>query len=279
MRRIGLYCMLLLVSLASMGQGSKDYVAMLFSLDGEGVYTREGKSENLMVPQNFLKGDKILLSSGTATLMLFSGDEENLKANEEYTVSSSTGTGGESEKSSTFQSVSELIDEDHERISQRNAAYKVRGAFSAVKAFPSLSGLIDGSYAEVVLNVDVNAGFQLSLEVYDQGTDEVVWKLDRITAKEVSLKDVDFVPGESYYWSLKARDVLDIGIINVWTDEKKSELKKFAFNEKIDYLTAYNCYKEQELMYDARHVLKLAIRKYPESDLFEYLLENLEIPD
>jgi hypothetical protein len=32
-------------------------------------------------------------------------------------------------------------------------------------------------------------------------------------------------------------------------------------------------------MYDARHVLKLAIRKYPESDLFEYLLENLEIPD
>jgi hypothetical protein len=279
MRRIGLYCMLLFVSLTSMGQGSKDYVAMLFSLDGEGVYTRDGKSENLMVPQNFLKGDKILLSSGTATLMLFSGDEVNLKANEEYTVSGSTGTAGESEKSSTFQSVSELIDEDHERISQRNAAYKVRGAFSAVKAFPSLSGLVDGSYAEVVLNVDVNAGFQLSLEVYEQETDEMVWYLDRIRTKEISLKDVDFKPGKSYYWSLKARDVLDIGIINVWTDEKKADLKEFAFTKKIDYLTAYNYYKDQELMYDARHVLKLAIQKYPASDLFEYLMEHLEIPD
>ncbi|GEM_PF-4171334 len=279
MRRIGLYCMLFLISLATLGQGSKDYVAMLFSLDGEGVYTRDGKSENLMVPQNFLKGDKILLSSGTATLMLFSGDEVNLKANEEYTISGSTGTAGESEKSSTFQSVSELIDEDHERISQRNAAYKVRGAFSAVKAFPSISGLIDGSYAEVVLNMDVNADFQLSLEVYDQETDEQVWYLDRIKTKEVSLKDVNFKSGKSYYWSLKARDVLDIGIINVWTDKKKSELKEFAFNEKIDYLTAYNYYKEQELMYDARHILKLAIQKYPESDLFEYLLEHLEIPD
>jgi len=271
--------MLFLISLATLGQGSKDYVAMLFSLDGEGVYTRDGKSENLMVPQNFLKGDKILLSSGTATLMLFSGDEVNLKANEEYTISGSTGTAGESEKSSTFQSVSELIDEDHERISQRNAAYKVRGAFSAVKAFPSISGLIDGSYAEVVLNMDVNADFQLSLEVYDQETDEQVWYLDRIKTKEVSLKDVNFKSGKSYYWSLKARDVLDIGIINVWTDKKKSELKEFAFNEKIDYLTAYNYYKEQELMYDARHILKLAIQKYPESDLFEYLLEHLEIPD
>ena len=172
-----------------------------------------------------------------------------------------------------------MIDEDHERISQRNAAYKVRGAFSAVKAFPSLSGLIDGSYAEVVLNVDVNAGFQLSLEVYDQENDELVWYLDRIKSKEVSMKDVDFKPGKSYYWSLKARDVLDIGIINVWTDEKKADLKKFSFKDKIDYLTAYNYYKDQELMYDARHVLKLAIGKYPESDLFEYLLEHLEIPD
>lgn len=279
MRRIGLYCMLLLVSSITMGQSSKDYVAMMFSLDGEGVYTRDGKSETLMVPQNYLKGDKILLSSGTATLMLFSGDEVTLKANEEYTVSTTAGGAGDSEKSSTLQSVSELIDEDHERISQRNAAYKVRGAFSAVKAFPSLSGLIDGSYAEVVLNVDVNAGFQLSLEVYEQETDEMVWYLDRVKTKEVSLKDVNFKPGKSYYWSLKARDVLDIGIINVWTDEKKSELKKFAFKEKIDYLTAYNYYKEQELMYDARYVLKMAIQKYPESDLFEYLMENLEIPD
>lgn len=279
MRRIGLYCMLLLFSITTLGQGSKDYVAMLFALDGEGVYTRDGKSENLMVPQNYLKGDKILLSSGTATLMLFSGDEITLKANEEYTVSGTTGGAGDSEKSTTLQSVSELIDEDHERISQRNAAYKVRGAFSAVKAFPSLSGLIDGSYAEVVLNVDVDAGFQLSLEVYDQETDEIIWYLDRIKTKEVSLRDVDFKPGKSYYWSLKARDVLDIGIINVWSDEKKSDLKEFAFNEKIDYLTAYNYYKDKELMYDARHVLKVAIEKYPESDLFLYLLEHLEIPD
>ena len=106
-----------------------------------------------------------------------------------------------------------------------------------------------------------------------------LWYLDRIKSKEVSLKDVGFKPGKSYYWSLKARDVLDIGIINVWTDEKQAELKKFTYNEKIDYLTAYNYYKEQELMYDARHVLKMAIGKYPESDLFVYLLEHLEIPD
>lgn len=279
MRRIGLYCSLFLFSIAGLGQGSQDFVAMLFSLDGEGQYTRDGKSEAMMVPQNYMKGDKILLSSGTATLMLFSGDEMNLKTNEEYIVSGSKDTSVESEKSSTFQSVSELIDEDHGRISQRNAAYKVRGAFSAVKAFPSLSGLIDGSNAEVVLNVDVNASFQLSMEVYDQESDELVWKLDRIQAKEVSLKEVDFVPGKSYYWSLKARDVLDIGIINVLTDEEKAQLQKFSFNQKIDYLTAYNYYKENELLYDARHVLKVAIRKYPDSDLFEYLLEHLELPE
>jgi len=279
MRKIGLYCSLLLISVISFGQGSQEFVAMLFSLDGEGEYTREGNSETLMVPQNYKKGDKILLTSGTATLMLFSGDEVNLKANEEYTVSGTSENSSGSEKSSAFQSVSELIDEDHERISQRNAAYKVRGAFSAVKAFPSLSGLIDASYAEVVLNVDVNASFQLSLEVYDQESDEMIWKLDRIQTKEVSLKDVKFVPGKSYYWSLKARDVLDIGIINVLSDEKKAQLKKFTLNEKIDYLNAYGYYKDRELLYDARHVLKLAIEKYTDNDLYVYLLGHMEIPD
>jgi hypothetical protein len=171
-----------------------------------------------------------------------------------------------------------LIDEDHERVSQRNAAYKVRGAFSAVKAFPSLSGLTDGSRAEVVLNVDVNANFNLALEVFDQGTDEMVWKLDRIQSKVVSLKEVDFKPGKSYYWSLRARDVLDIGIINVLTEEQKGELETFTLENKVDFLAAYDYYKANELMYDARYVLKKAIKKYPESDLFEYLLEHLEIP-
>jgi hypothetical protein len=278
MKKIVLLFSLFLVSIFLMGQGSQDYVAMLFSLDGEGTYTRDGKSESLMVPQNYMKGDKILLTSGTATLMLFSGDEVNLKANEEYTVSGAT-SGSESGKNPALQSVSELIDEDHERISQRNAAYKVRGAFSAVKAFPSLSGLTDAGHAEIVLNVDVNASFNLALEVYDQASDELVWKLDKIQSKEVSLKDVDFKPGKSYYWSLRARDVLDIGIINVLTDEQKAELKSFTYTGKIDYLAAYDYYKSIEMMYDARYVLKKAIKKYPESDLFVYLLEHLELPE
>ena len=105
MRKIGLYCSLLLISVISFGQGSQDFVAMLFSLDGEGEYTRDGNSEVLIVPQNYKKGDKILLSSGTATLMLFSGDEVNLKANEEYTVSGTSENISGSEKSSAFANV------------------------------------------------------------------------------------------------------------------------------------------------------------------------------
>ena len=279
MRKIVLNILLFLFSVALFGQGNQDYVAMLFSLDGEGTYTRDGNSATLVVPQNYMKGDKILLTSGTATLMLFSGDEVNLKANEEYTVSDAVSGSEQSGKNPALQSVSELIDEDHERISQRNAAYKVRGAFSAVKAFPSLSGLTDASKAEVVLNVDVNSNFNLALEVYDQTTDELVWKLDRIQSKEVSLKDVNFAPGRSYYWSLKARDVLDIGIINVLSVEQNSELKKFTFDAKIDYINAYTYYKDIQLMYDARYVLKKAIKEYPESDLFVYLLEHLELPE
>ncbi|UCG27989.1 MAG: hypothetical protein JSV24_01135 [Bacteroidales bacterium] len=279
MKRIVLYIAWALFSLMSFGQGSQEYVAMLFSLDGEGEYIRNNKSESLMVPQNYIKGDKILLKSGTATLMLFSGDEINLRAGEEYIVPGIPGGSETSGKRTTFNSVTELIDEDHERISQRNAAYKVRGAFSAVKAFPSLSGLIDNSYAEVVLNVDVHPNFQFSLEIYDQVTDELVWKTDKIETKEVSLKAVNFEPGKNYYWSLKARDVLDIGIINVYTEAETLELEKFDLNEKIDYLTAYNYYKGKELMYDARHVLKLAIDEFAENDLFEYLLEHLEIPE
>ena len=131
----------------------------------------------------------------------------------------------------------------------------------------------------MVLNVDVNSNFNLALEVYDQTTDELVWRLDRIQSKEVSLKDVNFAPGRSYYWSLKARDVLDIGIINVLSEEQNSELKKFTFNEKIDYINAYNYYKDVQLMYDARYVLKKAIKEYSESDLFVYLLEHLELPE
>ena len=279
MKRIVMYTAWFLLSMAVYGQNQQEYVAMLFSLDGDGEFIRNGKSESLVVPQNYIKGDKILLKSGTATLMLFSGDEIIVRAGEEYLVPGIPGEQGATDKRSTFNSVTELIDEDHERISQRNAAYKVRGAFSAVKAFPSMSGLIDNSYAEVILNVDVHPSFQFSLEVYDQETDEMVWKLDKIQSREVPLKAVQFEPGKSYYWSLKARDVLNVGMINVLTEAEIGELEKFDLNEKMDYLAAYNYYKEKELMYDARHVLKLAIDKFEQNDLFEYLLEHLEIPE
>lgn len=279
MKKLLIYLGSFMFTLSGFAQANNEYVAMLFSLDGEGEYTHAGESAALMVPQNYMKGDKILLSSGTAILMLFSGDEVILRANEEYVLSGSPGEQGTSQNSSTFQSVADLVDEDHERISQRNAAYRVRGAFSTVKAFPSVSGLIDNSYAEVVLNMDVNPNYPISFEIYDQENDELVWKIDEIRHKATSLKEVRFQPGKNYYWNLKSMDILDMGVINVLPVPEKETLKKFTLDKKIDYLTAYDYYKTKELMFDARHILVLAINRFEESDLFEYLLEYLEIPD
>ncbi len=256
--------------LNAFGQQTGSFTAMILSLDGEGVIIRNSKEKPLELPQRYFPGDVLSVKRGNAIVMLFSGEEIPLAAVSDYTVPSE-----EVANSSDLYEMANDKKTDQSLLAQSGAAYSIRGKSNV---FPMKSKVLNTDHVILRLGFENSEELNLGLKVIDSQTQKVVFEKEAISDSIISLADVQWTEGKSYYWTLSntPNGKPEIGTIVI---PSKYESVRLTDNPEpqthFEYMNAISQYYNSRYYFDTYTLINKAIAKYPEFEIYHILLKNL----
>ncbi len=245
--------------------------ATLVTLNGKGIYIRQGVSFDLKIPQNYKSGDKIQITEGTATLWVCStGREVKIESKKEFPVP-------------TTSCNKEIVTIP---VSTTNYEYdKVRGELEP-KIFPAFSKAKAGENIVLVMANDSIISSSLKLRLLEVSTMQNIVK-DKEVGTTISLTEYQLKSGEKYKWYVegtikgmvtgkeKIANVNLFGEIEMLNDAHAKQLPVFDFTEKGNYLSAYDYYYQNELLFSAAALLQEAVKDVGGNSLYKFLYLKL----
>lgn len=259
---------LLIITAATYAQQGSSYNAMILSLDGNGTLSRGSEEITMELPQSYMPGDILSIKNGDAIVLLFSGLEVSLSAVSYFTVPVEN-TGDE-----TALSAMANTNNSKNLLSQSGAAYQIRGKSNV---FPMNSKVIDTENILLYLNYKNIGEQQLHLKVINSSTQKVVFEKASISDSIISLADVPFEKGKSYYWTLSNTPAgkPEMGTIIISKEgEKYSTLQELP-ETHFETINAISELYNNKYYFDAYALLSQCIKAYPDYDIYTTLRENL----
>lgn len=258
------------VIMAVNGQSAGNFTAMILSLDGEGVIIRNSKEKPLELPQRYFPGDELSVKRGNAIVMLFSGEEIPLAAVSSYTVPNEQVSGA-----SELYEMANDDKADQSLLAQSGTAYRIRGKSNV---FPLKSKVLNTDNVILQLTYENVAELKLGLKVIDGKTQKVVFEKESISDSIISLAEVNWAEGKSYYWTLSntPNGKPEMGTIVIPAKNDSPSLTQISEPKShFDYMNLISVYYNNRYYFDAYVIIKEAIEKYPDFKIYYSLLENL----
>ncbi len=245
------------------------YSAILLSIDGEGTLQR-GKDEfELAVPENLMAGDRIILTKGNAKALLFSGEELSMEATNNYDIHAI-------EPGST--SLSRLASKESKGqglLGQPGMVYRLRGED---EVFPIKSNILDINNAIIRFTFKEPNKHPLNFKLIDSQTQKTIYSKENITDSTLSLANADIEEGKSYYWTVTGLPTNNpvMGVIS--TESTSNQIAANASRKKnchYDYIESILILHNNNYYFEAYKLTKDAIEKYPETEIYKQIKENL----
>lgn len=256
-------------AMLSVAQDDVKYSAMMLSFEGEGFFVRNDKKVKLNLSQRFLSSDELIIEKGNAVIMLFSGKEIVLQAVSNYTIPAEDGIANAQ--------IARMVSDKHtgrSLLSQSGAAYQLRGQS---KVFPISSKILSVSNAILKLDFENIADLKLSLKVFDSQSQKVVYRQNAIADTFVSLAEVPFELGKSYYWVLSntpGKPEMGTVVMPAETDFKDIQPID-TLQSHYDYIRAISFYYNEKYYFEALQVINMAMSKYPDLEIYPLMRDNL----
>jgi hypothetical protein len=261
---------LLVFVLTANGQNTDNFTAMILSLDGEGVIIRNAKEQALELPQRYFPGDVLSVKRGNAVIMLFSGEEIPLAAVSNYTIPVE-----ESVNSSELYEMANDNKADQSLLAQAGLAYSIRGKSNV---FPMKSKVLNSENVILHLAYANPKELNLGLKVIDAKTQKVVFEKESISDSIISLTDVLWTEGKSYYWTLSNTPdgKPEMGTIVIpGNNESQNYLNPKEPQTHFEFMNTISSYYNGRYYFDAYALIQKAIAEYPGFEIYTVLLENL----
>lgn len=265
-----LFFLLFITSLLSgFSQNKLNYSAMILSLDGEGVIIRGGQQAALRIPLRFYPGDKVQVNNGNATIMLFSGEEIPLSAVSDYIVPSD-----KYQNSSSLQQMANQGAPEQNLLVQAGKAYQIRGKSGI---FPMNTQMFDPQYAFILMQYKNMDSLEIEIAIVDAFSQKVIAELEPGKDSLLSLSEVDFVKGKEYYWILKGapHGKPEMGSIIFSNDSEVKPYTELSLETNFDYLEAISTYYSKKYYYQVYSLLKEAIEKFPDVNIYQKMMNNM----
>jgi hypothetical protein len=138
--------------------------------------------------------------------------------------------------------------------------------------FPTQSKVFDRANIRFYYSEEFssNATFKL----YFKDTDSLIWETNDLqNIKE--LQKISLALGQTYCWKIYNGSNSLKGTFELMNQKDRNKLKLPQFQIKKDYLTAFFVLLENECQFDAIAILLESVKKYPESKIFESLLNKI----
>lgn len=240
---------------------------MILSLDGDGVFTRNGEELSMELPQSYLPGDVLSVQNGNATILLFSGQEVPLSAVTYYTVPADATTASNA--------LSNMANTSGNRnlLTQTGAAYQIRGKSSV---FPMNSKVYNTKQIVLLFKYPKTDSLNLSLKVLNSSTQQVVYEQTSINDSLISLADVEFIPGKSYYWTISntPSGKPEMGTIVVAKDTNNVDTDTLP-KSHFETMNAVSELYTNKFYFEAYAILSKCIETYPGYAIYRNMLENI----
>lgn len=248
---------------------SQNNAAAFLSYRGQGEYMRGNTNAQLKFPMLFNGGDKIKLTNGNAKLLIADGSEVNLAQGKEFIIPNL-------KKEEIIIELDASVFQDYVVPSQSNSIVSLRSASSSLIIFPISSKVIKAENAVIFFSESINSS-EISFKLFNSNTFKVIYETDKLTGKILELDSLPLEKGIDYNWiiKLKGQNEKQLGIVSVLSDKEIAKLPKFEFNREIDYIKAYRYYEKNEFYFEAYNIIQTATRKYPDIDLFKYMLKKM----
>ena len=252
------------------GQDPGNCTAMILSLDGDGVILRNSKKIPLELPQSYFPGDELSVMKGSALILLFSGKEIPLAAVSNYTIPP--------EDNSVSSDLYEMANDSRigkSLLAQSGMAYRIRGKSNV---FPMKSKVLNSDHVVLQLGYEDKKDLKLGIKVIDSQTQKVVFKKETISDSIISLTNVDWKEGRSYYWTLSntPSGKPEMGTIVIPAADELKDLNDIPEPQThFEYMNLISSYYNNSYYFDAFVLIKEAIARYPDFKIYNVLLENL----
>jgi hypothetical protein len=251
-------------------QDVDNYSALLLNLDGQGNYIRGAEESQLEIPQSYISGDKVMMKSGSALIMLFSGDEIQVGEGAEIQIPEEMST-----KNQDVVNLASAAKSNHGLLAQAGAAYSLRGQNNTL---PAKSKILDPRKTFLKFSDEETDTVNLSLKVIDSQTQKVIFEKDSIHDTIVSLAEAPFVKGKSYYWTITGSpgNRPGMGVLDFPGEQETGNLRTFdSLKSNMEYISAIGYYYDKGYFFEAFSLIQAAIKSFPEMGIYQVLLENL----
>jgi hypothetical protein len=251
-------------------QDTPSYSAMILAFDGEGIITRNLEEFPIVFPQCYYPGDELSVKKGLATVMLFSGEEVPLSAVSYYKIPDND----VSSSSEIFEMVNNDV-EDPSLLSQSGVAYRIRGKSNV---FPSKTKVFHQENAVLRIAFENLDELAMSFKVIDSQTQKVIFEQACVNDSIISLAEVPFEVGRSYYWTFNNTPTgkPEMGTIVVPKQEETTGLTQLEnLNSHFKNLNAISKYYNERYFFDAYALISRCIEEYPNFRIYQEMLENI----
>jgi len=254
---VSAFCLILSSSSAQ----ETDFSALLLSLNGKGKVNSGSEQLDLKALQMFKKGDKIKLTDGTATVMLFSGGEIKISSGKAYTVPAL-----EDNKENELLAMANIDDPNLNLLSQSSAAFMTRGPERHI--FPAKSKLADTANFILHVKSDQKPQNGVSLKIKDAVTQKVVWQKNGITDTLIKISSENLKQGKSYYWNASGFNAMpESGIVIITTTEPAGS----APSSHIERLSAIAKHYKEGYVFKAISLADAYSEQFPETTIYSAL--------
>gem|GEM_PF-4969841 len=265
MRGIGVILVLISTMNYSVAQKS---IATLLSAKGEAYVIRNRVKTEITVPYLFIYKDKVVVEKGDFVLLLCNSEEKALSSGDEYTFKDDI------ECYST--DVFDKILQESRVLSLENRSVISRSSKTlSLAVFPKSSKMIEGTDSEIKWQFNNSNTRSVSVVLYNMESEDVIYKRDSVTSNVLNLKGIDLKSGKHYYWIIKPDGDTEeyLGVVSVISETDIKSIKQFKLKTKFDFIRAYSYYADVENQFLLYDVLLEANYKYPDTELFRYLLK------
>lgn len=237
--------------------------AILLSLKGEGKIVRNNIETKLAFPFIFQAKDLVIMQSGQCLIMLSDGKEIIVTNKKQFLIPEDI--------------VAKTAFRNFDIQSQDLAAFKMRPLNKDIFVFPKATKCIDINESFLYWKSDDPKEKIVELSVLDLLTADELIKIDSIEENIISINQLNLKKGADYYWIIKAYETKReaMGTIKVLSDEEINQFPKFTLNSKSEYLEAIYYSINNEFYFRAINLCHKAMKKHPETDLFDYIYKGL----
>jgi hypothetical protein len=182
------------------------------------------------------------------------------------------GTDGIDQDQRTFSTILAL-----NKIVESNVNKNItRNSDDVAHIFPIQSKLIDKNEAYLSVLSTNQLSKAKKFRLIDYSNNDTIFRIDNISKEEISLNKSGIQIGKKYYWVITNQNgSIESGSITVIPESERKMVKAFTLKTGNDYLEAFIYYYKNAYYFDAQSVLKKAVCKYHNEELFTNLLKTL----